>query len=204
MTKRLVVFGIAAAIALFATTVSITNQSKVVPPPTGPSVLYSNATGNIQTALIGANLNTTGSGTTLTLNAVTVPGPQGPTGPPGPVGAIGPAGPVGPSGPPGPTGATGPSGPIGATGPAGPQGPPGPSGGGGTTVVKSSYTAANPPIQTYTVNGAPCVDLEVTRNGLNNYAENGDFTPAANGTSITFSAGSQSVQGDFIMIRCYH
>ena len=71
------------------------------------------------------------------VDAVTVPGPSGPSGPigdPGPIGPtgpqgdIGPAGPAGPQGDIGPIGPAGPIGPIGLTGPAGPQGDIGPAG----------------------------------------------------------------------------
>ncbi len=77
------------------------------------------------------------SGSTITIDASGVIGPQGPAGPSGadgPIGAMGPAGPAGANGatgatgPIGPTGATGAPGPAGATGAAGPQGPAGPQG----------------------------------------------------------------------------
>jgi hypothetical protein len=51
------------------TQLSLLGQGKISPAPTGPSVLYADLTGTLQTALIGANLSTTGYGGTLTLNA---------------------------------------------------------------------------------------------------------------------------------------
>lgn len=148
MKTRMIAIAIAMAIALFATTVSITNQSKVQPPPTGPSVLYTNSSGNIQSALIGANLNTTGSGSTLTLNAVAATS--------------------------------------------------------STNITKTFVTATATTGQTFSVTGFPCADLEVARNGLLNYAQNNDFTVAADGSSITYPSTTPIAVGDFIAIRCYH
>jgi len=58
------------------TQLSLLGQGKISPAPTGPSVLYADSTGALQTALIGANLNTSGYGGTLALNAsMSVPTP---------------------------------------------------------------------------------------------------------------------------------
>ena len=197
--QKILLTGLAGVVLLSAATaINITNQGVMTPPPPVPGALVYGqpTTGRLVQLLIGTGLAIQ-NGNTLIANQI-----AGPAGPQGPIGPAGPPGPTGATGTAGPIGSVGPAGPIGLTGPAGPQGPPGPAGT-GANVIKSSYTTPNPSVQTYTIIGGPCTDLEVARNGLQNYAENNDYTLTTS-TSLTFSSANQAVPGDFIMIRCYH
>ena len=77
-------------------------------------------------------------GSTISIGAFNVTGPQGPSGPSGPTGPTGPTGPVGA------TGLQGPSGPAGSTGPTGPQGPQGRQGPAGPTGATGATGAQGP------------------------------------------------------------